>query len=104
MPELTLIGYKYLGPGNSLDKGEPVNTADAIAYKHDVRYSQAKNKEDIFSADRDAIQDFHNDFKSNPNFGNALGLIGLGIKHTVESGLNKVIYPQNISGQYAKTQ
>ena len=28
---LVLPGYKYLGPGNGLDKGEPVNEADAAA-------------------------------------------------------------------------
>lgn len=35
---LTAPGYNYLGPGNSLDNGEPVNTLDAAAKKHDHGY------------------------------------------------------------------
>ena len=31
-------GYKYLGPGNDLDRGEPTNAADALAKKHDEAY------------------------------------------------------------------
>ena len=50
MPELTLIGYKYLGPGNKLDKGEPVNRADRIAQIHDFAYDKAKTKEDVYQA------------------------------------------------------
>lgn len=37
---LVLPGYKYLGPGNGLDKGEPVNAADAAALEHDKAYDQ----------------------------------------------------------------
>nr|UZZ82244.1 VP1 [Newlavirus] len=32
-------GYKYLGPGNSLDKGTPNNPSDAAAQRHDHAYS-----------------------------------------------------------------
>lgn len=37
---LVLPGYKYLGPGNGLDKGEPVNRADAAALEHDKAYDE----------------------------------------------------------------
>lgn len=37
---LVLPGYKYLGPGNGLDKGEPVNFADSVAREHDLAYNQ----------------------------------------------------------------
>lgn len=37
---LVLPGYKYLGPFNGLDKGDPVNEADAAALKHDKAYDQ----------------------------------------------------------------
>nr|WDW25765.1 MAG: replication-associated protein [Canine parvovirus] len=37
---LVLPGYKYLGPGNGLDKGEPVNRADAVALEHDKAYDE----------------------------------------------------------------
>lgn len=33
-------GYKYLGPGNSLDLGEPTNAADALAREHDIAYDE----------------------------------------------------------------
>ena len=35
---LTLPGYNYLGPFNSLDNGEPTNASDKAAQKHDHRY------------------------------------------------------------------
>lgn len=35
---LVLPGYNYLGPGNGLDRGEPVNEADAAAREHDEAY------------------------------------------------------------------
>lgn len=35
---LTLPGYKYLGPGNSLNRGPPVNDLDAAAKRHDEQY------------------------------------------------------------------
>jgi hypothetical protein len=31
-------GYKYLGPGNDLNRGEPTNAADALAKTHDENY------------------------------------------------------------------
>lgn len=31
-------GYRYLGPGNSLDVGDPTNEADALAREHDIAY------------------------------------------------------------------
>lgn len=38
MRDWTLPGYKYLGPGNRLNKGKPRNKNDAVAYKHDLAY------------------------------------------------------------------
>ena len=98
MPELTLIGYKYLGPGNKLDKGEPVNRADRIAQVHDFAYDKAKTKEDVYQADREALIQFKEDFVKNPHLGNAAGLLGLGIKHGIEKTLDKTIYPFNLPG------
>lgn len=98
MPELTLIGYKYLGPGNKLNKGTPINQADSIALEHDIAYDKAKSKSDIFKADAKAIQAFSSDFRKNPNLGNTLGLIGLSTKHLIERSLDTVIYP-SIAGK-----
>ena len=33
-----LPGSKYIGPGNEMKKGKPVDAADAAAYQHDVDY------------------------------------------------------------------
>nr|QKN88759.1 MAG: capsid protein [Dependoparvovirus sp.] len=33
-------GHKYLGPGNSLDRGDPVDADDAAAQKHDQAYQE----------------------------------------------------------------
>lgn len=35
---IVLPGYRYLGPGNSLNRGPPVNALDAAAKKHDEKY------------------------------------------------------------------
>lgn len=37
---LVVPGYKYLGPFNGLDKGEPVNKADEAALAHDKEYDK----------------------------------------------------------------
>lgn len=37
---LVVPGYKYLGPGNSLDRGKPVNKADEAAQRHDQEYDK----------------------------------------------------------------
>lgn len=41
----TLPGYKYLGPFNSLNLGEPTNPLDAAARKHDIAYTDQINKQ-----------------------------------------------------------
>lgn len=55
-------GNHYLGPGNNLNNGEPVNNADKIAQEHDFKYTIAKTEKDIFDADKEAIKKF-NDVK-----------------------------------------
>lgn len=40
----TLPGYKYLGPFNGLNLGEPTNPLDAAARKHDIAYTDQINK------------------------------------------------------------
>lgn len=100
MPQLTLIGHRYLGPGNPLDNGEPTNSADRIARQHDYEYHYAKTKEDIFESDRKAIAAFSEDFIQNKSIGGLVGAAGLSIKHGVELLADTVIYPK-LSGKYA---
>lgn len=50
-------GYRYLGPGNPLDNGEPVNALDRLARTHDIAYDRATLPEHIHSADYQFISD-----------------------------------------------
>ena len=86
-------GHKYLGPGNKLNNGTPVDNADKIAQKHDYAYDAAKTKQQIFSADRAAISEFASDFVTHPNLPSLAGFVGIGAKHTVERATNSIIYP-----------
>lgn len=88
----TLPGYKYLGPGNSTDLGDPINSADAIARTHDLAYDAARSPSDIRGADRTAIRDFTTDVFTNHSVGSALGALGLSAKYAVES-VTGVLYP-----------
>lgn len=40
MWDLSLPGYKYLGPGNKLDKGAPTDWNDWVAFVHDLGYGK----------------------------------------------------------------
>lgn len=93
---LVLPGYKYLGPLNSLDKGEPVNEADAIAFDHDVEYNRAQSDSDVRNADWKAINRFGKSASSG-SFGGLVGALGIGTKYAVES-LTGVLYPN--TGKY----
>ncbi|XP_072463668.1 uncharacterized protein [Notamacropus eugenii] len=58
----TLPGYKYLGPGNTLDHGEPTNQSDKAAKKHDQHYhliQQAEHNPYLYfnEADRTFIEE-----------------------------------------------
>ena len=62
-------GTKYVGPGNSLNKGEPVNHGDRLAQKHDLEYdyytylynrgeiSKEKFEEEIKKSDSNFIKE-----------------------------------------------
>ena len=65
---LTLPGYKYLGPFNSLNNGEPTNASDRAAKKHDAMYKQLSDKHGFFApyfkfskADQDFINEAKDD-------------------------------------------
>lgn len=73
MWDLSLPGYKYLGPGNKLNKGKPLNYNDWVAYLHDHGYDkllkQGKNPYLKYNeADRVAEASF-----TNSDYGGALG-------------------------------
>lgn len=89
--------HKYLGPGNSLNEGTPVNAADSIAHDHDFSYEQDVSRNNIRSADSDAIRLFTDNFVSNLNnpwesIPSAIGAIGLTAKKYFEDTFGQV-YP-----------
>lgn len=73
MRDWSLPGYKYLGPGNKLNKGKPRNYNDWVAYKHDVGYDELiqQNVNPYWNwneADEQALKQF-----SLRDYGGALG-------------------------------
>lgn len=84
--------HNYIGPGNTLDRGDPIDVDDAIAQQHDLAYSKAKTPEEIREADRIAIEAFDDDFKKTGNWHSKVGSFGLGAKHSIE-GIIGVKYP-----------
>ena len=55
-------GHKYLGPGNRLFSGRPVDSDDLIAQEHDLAYANAETSDDIVTADEKAIFAFFMDW------------------------------------------
>lgn len=95
--DLSLPPFKYLGPGNPLNKGEPINEIDADAREHDIAYN--KNI-DISGADttfinksKDHIVNAIN-LKESPlnTLGAVLGAAGIGAKKFIEDKTGQ-IYP-----------
>ncbi|AOX47684.1 VP1 [Miniopterus schreibersii bat bocavirus] len=83
-------GYKYLGPFNPLDNGEPVNKADRAAQKHDQAYNQylseGKNPYLYFNK---ADQDFLEDLESDRSFGGWIGKTVFGAKRAIAPSLGE---------------
>lgn len=96
-----LPGHHYIGPGNPLNNGLPVDLDDAIAQIHDHRYAHAQSEQDIHSADNEAIGEFLADV-ANPH--SALGALGLGAKSLGEHIAGKVIYPNMSKRTRTETQ
>lgn len=90
MPRLP--GHRYLGPGNSVRSGQPVDRDDEIAEIHDLAYEiQPDNVE---SADRAAEDSFLEDFSTSGNVHSLIGGIGLQAKRSYE-GIFGQQYPMS---------
>lgn len=87
-------GHRYLGPGNPLFNGEPVDEDDRIARDHDQLYEKAQSDKDIFEADKHSAKEFFKDFTSGSGSWHSLvGGVGLTGKNFVEERLlGKVLY------------
>lgn len=103
---LTLPGYKYLGPGNSLNRGVPVNALDSAAKKHDEQYHKIteyfkktkKRKEfekQIQEADREFLHEVSLIAPQNTYdaFAGYLAQGGIGTKLLIEQ-VTGVLYPR----------
>lgn len=105
--QFTLPFTKYTGPGNPLNNGEPVNRADAESQIHDHAYAEAKDKYDIFEADKEYLRHQSNiiaeGLSGKATLGEsitaAIGSVGIGGKHLVEKHLDKTLYPSSFSGK-----
>lgn len=90
MIDLSLPGYKYLGPGNKIDKGKPNNLNDWVAYVHDMGYGEIIEKGGnpyirFSDADEYAIRNFNSD-----DYGGVLGKAFFSIK--------KALYQRGLIG------
>ncbi|KAF5281178.1 hypothetical protein FQA39_LY17849 [Lamprigera yunnana] len=88
--------HKYLGPGNNLNIGEPIDEDDRIALVHDIHYHLAKSNKDIRKSDEESIIEFYNNFLRTGNWYSLIDGTGLSIKYIVESIVN-VQYPKLMS-------
>ncbi|ATV81493.1 VP1/VP2 [Rhinolophus pusillus bocaparvovirus 2] len=83
-------GYKYLGPFNQLDAGEPVNKSDQAAQKHDFAYDQyIKSGKNPYLYFNKADQDFIEDLESDRSFGGWIGKTVFGIKRAIAPSLGE---------------
>nr|WDW25801.1 MAG: capsid protein [Canine parvovirus] len=70
---LVVPGYKYLGPFNGLDKGEPVDHADAVAKEHDLGYDELlKQGENPYLTYNHADAKLQADLQGDSSFGGNL--------------------------------
>lgn len=71
---LVVPGYKYLGPLNGLDKGPPVNKADAVAKEHDIEYDKLlKEGDNPYLKYNHADAEFQNKLQEDTSWGGNLG-------------------------------
>lgn len=102
---LTLPGYKYLGPLNSLNRGLPTNKLDAAAKKHDEQYhkitdyyKKTKNYKEFETQVRKADLEFLHDVKeftpetTYDQVASWLATGGIGTKFLIEQ-VTGVLYP-----------
>lgn len=98
-----LPGSKYIGPGNEMNKGKPVDQADANAYQHDVDYDNYLKKghkaKDVYTGYSDADERLLKNTKANTPNGLAV-VLGMGAKKLLnKTGLTKRIRDTDVVAQ-----
>lgn len=103
---LLLPGHNYIGPGNSMPNGPPIDIDDAIAMQHDIEYEKAESADDIrrmreliYQADVKAIFDFYKEWKDNYNWHALIGSAGLTLKAGFELLLGRPLHPTELKRQ-----
>lgn len=97
MPSFVFPGHRYLGPGNPVNNGVPVDRDDEIAMRHDIAYENASTKRAVRKADRVAIKEFAKDAVMSGNWHSVVGAAGLSAKYAAETVVG-VQYPRIKSG------
>lgn len=106
----TVPGFLYLGPGNPINNGSPVNRVDLLAKEHDIRYEEVQqnfelhqNKymafEDIQNADRIFVEKLK-DLKTQSwceAWGKLLGCTIINVKTSIEKCLGFTLYPRFVN-------
>lgn len=106
----TVPGFKYLGPGNTLNLGKPVNEIDEDAKEHDIAYNEAISYKEIEDADTKFISKAGDHIAEGiagrgsikNSIGGTLGAVGISIKKAVENKFGP-IYP-SFSGKQCHLQ
>jgi hypothetical protein len=101
-----LIGHNYLGPGNPLDAGEPIDSADRVAKIHDedygiieyLQHSASEHFSAVQEADNKAVDNFLKAYSEDNNLWNLVGAAGLNAKAAVEGAIGSIIYPKRMGG------
>nr|UMO75511.1 MAG: structural protein 3 [Hedgehog bocavirus]UMO75514.1 MAG: structural protein 3 [Hedgehog bocavirus] len=88
-------GFKYLGPFNPLNNGEPVNAVDRAAQKHDFAYdSYLKENKNPYYYFNKADSDFLEDLESDRSFGGWIGKTVFGLKKAIAPSLGEPSGPE----------
>lgn len=95
--------FKYLGPGNSLDRGTPYNDIDADAKEHDHAYDTAKTQDEVRASDikllsqssDHIVEGISGSGSISNTVGAALAGIGIGGKYLTEKAIG-VQYPKSL--------
>ena len=90
-----LPGSNYIGPGNTLNSGNPTNQFDLITFSHDNQYNNAESDSDIIQADKEFLKSAYESVPCNTleSIHKYVSLFGIGVKYNVES-LTGVLYPK----------
>ena len=76
--------HKYIGPGNSLDEGSPVDFDDYLALEHDKTYEGSTSDSDIIQSDKQFASDFFSHWVETGHIPSLIGAAGLKTKSYIE--------------------